>query len=198
MCCVFYFLGILQIFFLSLLISNFIMMCLGMVFFVFIMFGVFLTSWIVDLSGECVISSVLSCHNKNLKWRTLKPSVHHSSWTVLQLRVIAQFYLENKGKYILEAWGHADPKDAKRRDRERERTSVHGRDPLAPWLLCLYVFFPPLGLPYVNWASQECHLFYLRSSLQSSNLPLFHFCRLFPSLSFSHHYSGLFFPILTT
>ena len=84
MCCVFYFLSILQIFSLSLLISNFIIMCLGMVFFVFIMFGVFWTSWIVDLSGECIISSVLSCHNKKLKRRTLKPSVHHSSWTLGQ------------------------------------------------------------------------------------------------------------------
>ena len=38
-----------------------------------------------------------------------------SDRSVLQLRVTAQFYLENKGKYILEAWGHADPKDTKRR-----------------------------------------------------------------------------------
>ena len=145
MCCVFHFLGILQIFSLALLISNFIMICLGMVFFVFIVFGVFWTSWVVALSGECVISSVLSCHNKNLKRWTLKPSVHHSSWTVLQFCITAQFYLENKGKYIFEAWGPADPKDAKRREREREHTSVHGRDPLAPWLLFLYVFFPPPG-----------------------------------------------------
>ena len=28
------------------------------------------------------------------------------------------------------------------------------------WLLFLYVFFLPLGLPCVNWASQECYLFY--------------------------------------
>ena len=37
--------------------------------------------------------------------------------------------------------------------------------PLASLLIC---FFPlPLSLPYVNWASQECCLFYQRSSLQS-------------------------------
>ena len=35
------------------------------------------------LSGECVISSGLSRHNKNLKQQTSKPSVHHSSQTVL-------------------------------------------------------------------------------------------------------------------
>ena len=33
------------------------------------------------LSGECVISLVLSHHNKNLKRRTLKPSMCHSSQT---------------------------------------------------------------------------------------------------------------------
>ena len=61
-----------------------------------------------------------------------------------------------------------------------------------------YMFCPPPGLPYVNWASQECHLFYLKSSLQSSDLPLFHFRRLLPSLSFSHQHSGLLFPFLIT
>ena len=66
------------------------------------------------------------------------------------------------------------------------------------WLLFLYVFLSPLGLPYVNWVSQECCLFYLRSSLLSSDLPLFYFCGLFSSLSFSHRHSGLFFHILTT
>ena len=100
------------------------------------------------LSGECVISLVLSRNNKNLKGRTLKPSACPSSWTdhcyssqtdlyrVLQLRITAQFYLENKGKYILEALGHANPKDAKRRQRAHER-------PPAFWLLFLYVFSSP-------------------------------------------------------
>ena len=71
---------------------------------------------------------------------------------------------------------------------ERER-------PPALWLLfsCLS---PPLGLPYVNWASQECCLSHPRSSLRSSDLPLFCFPRLFLSLSFSRHHSGLLFPIL--
>ena len=34
-----------------------------------------------------------------MRW-TLRPSVHQSSQTVLQLCVTAQFYLENKGNYI--------------------------------------------------------------------------------------------------
>ena len=96
-----------------------------------------------------------------------------------------QFYLENKRKYILDAWGHADPKDTKRRERERGERQRTRRErqtscPLAP--LFIYFFFP-LCLPYVNWASQECSLFYLRSSLWSSGLPLFYFSGLFPCLS---------------
>ena len=66
--------------------------------------------------------------------------------------------------------------------------------PLAP----LFMFFLPLGLSYVDWASQEHCLFYLRASLRSSDLPLFYFRGLFPSLSFSHCHSRLPFPILTT
>ena len=112
---------------------------------------------------------------------------------VLQLHVTAQFYLGKKGKYILEAWGRDDPKDMKRRERDRERerdrASERERETLVLWLLFLYVFLLPLGLPYVNWASQECCLFYLRSSLWSSDLPLFYFCGFFSSLSFSHHHS---------
>ena len=53
-------------------------------------------------------------------------------------------------------------------------------------------FLLPLDLPCVSWASQECCLFSLRSSLWSSDLPLFYFCRLFPSLSVSHCHSGPF------
>ena len=42
-----------------------------------------------------------------------------SDGPVLQLRVTAQFYLEDKGKYTLEVWGHADPKNTKREREER-------------------------------------------------------------------------------
>ena len=83
-----------------------------------------------------------------------------------------------------------------REERERE-SRREGERPPALCLLCL-CFFLPLGLPYVNWASQECCLFYLRSSLWSSDLPLFYFHGLFPCLFFSHRHSGLLFPILTT
>ena len=46
--------------------------------------------------------------------------------------------------------------------------------------------------------SQESCLFYLKSSLRSSDHLLFYFRGLFPCLSFSHRHSGLLFPILTT
>ena len=63
-----------------------------------------------------------------------------------------------------------------RREEKRvgEHTSMRERDP-QPFGSSFYMFFLPLGLPYVNWASQACCLFYLRSSLQSSDLPLFFF-----------------------
>ena len=80
------------------------------------------------------------------------------------------------------------PKDAKRRERH-------------PWPFgsSFYMFFLlPLDLPYVNWASQECYLFYLRSSLWSWGISLFYFHGLFLPLSFSHCHSGLSFTILTT
>ena len=66
------------------------------------------------------------------------------------------------------------------------------------WLLFIYFFSPPLSLPFVNWASKEGYLFHLRFSLWSSDLSFFYFRGLFPSLSCSHHHSGLLFPILTT
>ena len=118
----------------------------------------------------------------------LQPYAISSDAQVLQLYVTAHFYLESKGKYILEAWGQANPKDAKRR---KAPSSI-----LAP--LFIRFFLLPLSLSYVNWASQESCLFYLGSSLWSSDFPLFYFLGLFPSLSFSHYHSGLIFPILTT
>ena len=113
--------------------------------------------------------------------------------SVLQLSVIALFYLDNNRRIHPRGMRACDPKMRREerpstRERERERQL---------WLLFLYVYLS-LGLSYVNWASQECCLFYLRSSLRFSDLPLFYFRGLFPSLSFSHHHFGLLFPILPT
>ena len=56
----------------------------------------------------------------------------------------------------------------KRREEKRERAWERDSRPFGSpfYMFC----FLPLGLPYVNWASQECCLFYLRSSLWSSDL----------------------------
>ena len=51
-----------------------------------------------DMSGECVISSVLSRRSKDLKQRT-----SYNSYNL----VTAQFYSATKGKYTLEAGGWA-------------------------------------------------------------------------------------------
>ena len=158
---------------------------------------------------------------------------------MLQFRVTAQLYLENKRKIHPRGMRACQPKRHKEK-RERETKSVWGKETpgpltllfmfcffsspgpalcLAPLFACFFFslllpracplfgssfcmfflfFAPPPGLASVYWASQECCLFYLRSSLWSLALPLFYFRGLFPSLSFSHHHSGLLFPILTT
>ena len=53
----------------------------------------------------------------------------------------------------------------KRHEKKRERMSAQERESLGPIApLFMFFFYPPPGLPYVNWVSQECCLFYLRSS----------------------------------
>ena len=81
------------------------------------------------------------------------------------------------------------PKDSKRREwwsawgRERERVREGERDKermhtgekeseKALWLLLLYVFSSTWACPVQIGLSQECCLFYLKSSLWSSDLPL--------------------------
>ena len=123
--------------------------------------------WSFFLSGEYVTSSVLSHHNKNLKRWTSVTALRQTvsqllNRSVLQLHVISQFYLENEGKCIIEAWGYAYPKDAKRRQ-------TPGRPRPFGSSFCMF-YPPPLGLLCVNWASQECCSLYPRSSLQPSDL----------------------------
>ena len=125
------------------------------------------------LSGECVISSVLSRRSKNLK-----------QWTSVTAQLQLCFIWQAKENTSLRHEGGSTQKT-------REASSSI----LAPLFMCFFSHHPcPPSLPYVNWANQEGCLFYLRSS----DLPLFYFHGLFPSLSFSHGHSGLFFPMLTT
>ena len=78
------------------------------------------------------------------------------AWT----SIIAQFYWQAKENTSSRHESRLTQKDAKRREAP---SSI-----LAP----LFMFFLlPLSLPYVNWASQEGCLLYLKSSLWSSDLP---------------------------
>ena len=73
---------------------------------------------------------------------------------MLQLRVTALFYLENSRKIHPQGMKACRPKDG----REEQRAGEGERErPLALWLLLLHVpTLPAPGLPYLNWASQEC------------------------------------------
>ena len=150
----------------------------------------------------------LSRHNKDLERRTLKPPwrvtalgswidcvitlmsqkdcvISLRSWkdrviALRQISVTAQCYSsilfrrqqENPSSRHEGTWFQ----------RREEKTSQHaGERERASFGSSFYVFFS-LCLSYVNWASQECCLFYLRSSLRSSDLLLFYFLGLFPCL----------------
>ena len=74
---------------------------------------------------------------------------------------------------------------AREGDRQGGREAERERGPRPFGSSFCMSFLLPLSLSCVNWSSQEGCLFYLRSSLQSSDLPLFYFRGLFPSLSFA-------------
>ena len=134
------------------------------------------------VSGQCDLGSVSSkqkCEAMDIKAfgvSQLLDSPCYSSWT-------DQFYLENKGKYILEAWGHADPKTWTE-EREQERLCPRERERRPrPSGSSFYIFFLPLGLPYAAWPSRVHCLLYLRSSLWSSDCPLTCLCSIFTGFS---------------
>ena len=95
------------------------------------------------MSGECVISSVLSHHSKNLKRRVD--------------RCYSSFIWQAKENTFL--------------TREGEPTQKIWREERGPRLnfgSSFYMFFIlSLSLPYVNWSSQEGCLFHLRFLLKS-------------------------------
>ena len=155
-----------------------------------------------------VISSVLSHHNRDLKWQTLKPSAHHRSWTdrviaLRQISVTAPCY----SSILFRKWqentslrheGMATQRCEEKRGRTRERA---GERDLALWLLFLYVFPSPWACPMqIGLArSAVCSTWSPHSgSWTFLWLSFVLFSRAFPSLSFSHRHFGLLFPILTT
>ena len=164
----------------------------------------------IGLSRESVFLCSLSHHSKDLERRTLKPSAHHSfvSWTncviaLRQISVTALFYLEDSRRIHPRSMRACQPKDLKRREweGEREKVCTHAgekeREKRFGFSFCMF-FSCTWACPMQIELSQECCLFHLKSSLWSLDLLLFYFCRLFPSLSFSHRHFGLLFPILPT
>ena len=80
-------------------------------------------------------------------------------------------------------------------EKERERKGTHAGEKEREstlWLLLLYVVASTWACTMQIGLSQECCLFYLKSSLWSSDLPLTFLA------FFSHHHFGLLFPVLPT
>ena len=126
------------------------------------------------MSGECVISSVLSRCRKDLKQLT---SV--TAW--LQHSFIWQAKNNTPSRHE----GGPTPK---------ERPQSVLASSFYP-----FVSSPPLAcLMQIGLAKKEACLVHLKFSLLSMDFLLFHFRRLSFSLSFSHCHFGVLFPILTT
>ena len=136
------------------------------------------------MSGECMLLGSLSHHNNDLEQRTLKPSVRHSSQVLNKSchssqtnqcysSTLFRKQQENPSSKKRREWRSVGGGGGGlERERKRERKSIRTweRERERAWLLLLHVFFP-LGLPYANWA-QPGVLFYLKSSLWSSDLSL--------------------------
>ena len=122
------------------------------------------------MSGEFLISPVLSHCSKNLKRRT--------DWYYSSVLFGKQRKIHPQG--MRAGWPQSEEK----------------RSPQFSFGSTFYMFFPlPLSLSYVKWASQESCLFHLRFSLVSLDLPLFYF-QGFSLLCLLPYHSGLLFPIL--
>ena len=160
------------------------------------------------MSGECMLLGSVSSQQR-FRVTDIKAlgtsQLSGLSWTnhviaLRQISVTALFYLEDSRRIHPRSVRACQPKDVKRSEWRSAPTSWGGvgggeRKRVGS---SFYVFSSPWAcLMYIGLARQECCLFYLRSSLHSSDLPLFYFCGLIPSLSFTHHHSGLLFPILT-
>ena len=143
------------------------------------------------LSHEGMFLCSLSCNNKDLEWRTLKPPLRVTalrSWidrvialrsrmdhvtALRQISVTALFYLEDRRKIHLRGVRARQSKDTRRRAPQRS-----GERESWLWLLYLYVSLS-LGLSCVNWASQECCFF----TWGPHSSPQTFFCSIFAGFS---------------
>ena len=138
-------------------------------------FSVFVSS--KQRFGVTDIKAPSACHSSHV-------STDHVA-AIRQISVTALFYLGDSRKIDLRVVRAHRSKDMKRRapqragagERERDRERVW-----ALWPLFWYVFPPPLVPSYANWA-QPGALFYLKSSLRSSDLPLTFLCSIFMGFS---------------
>ena len=91
-------------------------------------------------------------------------------------------------KRVEEHAGEGEREREREGERERERKSarMHAGEKereKALWLLLLYVFSSTWACPMQIGLNQECCLFYLKSSLWSSDLPLTFLCSIFAGFS---------------
>ena len=124
-----------------------------------------------DMSGECVISSVLYHHSKDLKW-----------WSSVTAQLQLSFI--DKQRIVHPRGVRAD--QPKRKEARLNLGSSF-------YVFCLL----PLSLPYVNWASPEGCCLPLRFLLWSLDFLLSIFMGFSFLCLFSHCHFGLLFPILT-
>ena len=160
------------------------------------------------LSHEGMFLCSLSCNNKDLEWRTLKPPLRVTalrSWidrvialrsrmdhvtALRQISVTALFYLEDSRKIHLRGVRAHQSKHTRRRVPQR----TGGRESW-PWLLYLYVY---LSGPVLCKLGQPGVLFVLPEVLTLVLRPLVSFPRAFPFLVCSRRHFGLLFPVLPT
>ena len=149
--------------------------------------------WRFIVSRECMFLGSLSRHNKDLARRTLKPSARHSSRVLdkpcyssqanqCYSSVLFKRQQENpsskregmstqrfEGKRVEERVEEGE----RGRERERAHTCGRGRErESASFGSSFYVFPSPWACRMQIGLSQERCLFYLKSSLWSSDLPL--------------------------
>ena len=123
-----------------------------------------------DMSGQCVISLVLSRHSKDLK-----------CWTNVTSQLQLSFILQAKDSTLLRHKGGPTPK-------ERSQSVLAS-------FFYTFVSSPPWACPMQIGLAKKGHICFTWS-------PWILLCSAFAgfslSLSFSHCYCGLLFPVLTT
>ena len=162
------------------------------------------------MSRECIFLSSLSHHNKDLEWRTLEPPQRVTilrSWIdrVIALRSRTDRVIALRQVSVTALFSLEDSRRIHPRRREEsggahqhvpgageggEKAYTHRRERVRELLAPPFICFLPPGPALCKLGSgrravlPEVLTLVLRPFF---DLPLFYFCGLFPSLSFSHH-----------